>query len=430
MPAPPQTLAQKLIARAAGKTEVTPGEIVNCRVDLAMFHDSSGPRRLKPMLEALGASIWDRSRIVLVMDHYVPERDDESRRIVRIARDWARDQQLPHVYDSQGICHVVVPQHGHIRPGMFCVGGDSHSPTGGAFGAYMFGIGSTEMLGVVVTGEIWLRVPQTIRMQWDGRLSPGVVAKDMMLHMIGRFGMNGGRYQALEFCGSAVQALSMPERMTLANMSAELGGQAGLIAPDDTTLQWLAATGAPAVDITGLHTDEAAVGSADCETHRFDAAALEPFVAAPHSPANAQGVGRYAGTPVNVAYIGACTGAKIDDLRAAAEVLRGHRAAANVRLMVAPASLQDQEAARREGVLQVLLDAGAQLLATACGACAGYGDAMPDDAVVISSTARNFRGRMGSPLAQVYLGSPYTVAASALRGVITDPREVMREPRS
>ena len=192
----PMTLAQKLIARAAGKTEVTPGEIVNCRVDLAMFHDSSGPRRLKPMLEALGASIWDRSRIVLVMDHYVPERDDESRRIVRIARDWARDQQLPHVYDSQGICHVVVPQHGHIRPGMFCVGGDSHSPTGGAFGAYMFGIGSTEMLGVVVTGEIWLRVPQTIRMQWDGRLSPGVVAKDMMLHMIGRFGMNGGRYQA------------------------------------------------------------------------------------------------------------------------------------------------------------------------------------------------------------------------------------------
>jgi 3-isopropylmalate/(R)-2-methylmalate dehydratase large subunit len=218
--------------------------------------------------------------------------------------------------------------------------------------------------------------------------------------------------------------------MTLANMSAELGGQAGLIAPDDTTMQWLAATGAPAVDITGLNTDAAAVGSADCETHRFDAAALEPFVAAPHSPANAQGVGRYAGTPVNVAYIGACTGAKIDDLRAAAEVLRGHRAAANVRLMVAPASLQDQEAARREGVLQVLLDAGAQLLATACGACAGYGDAMPDDAVVISSTARNFRGRMGSPLAQVYLGSPYTVAASALRGVITDPREVMRETRS
>jgi 3-isopropylmalate/(R)-2-methylmalate dehydratase large subunit len=421
----PQTLAQKLVARAAGKSRVTPGEIVNCRVDLAMFHDSSGPRRLKPMLEALGASIWDPSRVVLVMDHYVPERDDDSRRIVRIAREWAREQGLPHVYDSQGICHVVVPQHGHIRPGMFCVGGDSHSPTGGAFGAYMFGIGATEMVGVVVTGEIWLRVPRTIRMQWDGQLGAGVVAKDMMLHMTGRFGMNGGQYQAVEFCGSAVQALGMAERMTLSNMSAELGAQAGLIAPDATTMEWLAAHGASPVDITGLATDEGAIASPDCETHRFNAAVLEPFVAAPHSPANAQGVTHYAGTPVDVAYIGACTGAKLEDLRAAAQVLRGHRVAAGVRLMVAPASLKDQEAARAEGVLQALLDAGAELFPTACGACAGYGETMADNTTVISSTARNFKGRMGSPTAQVYLASPYTVAASALRGRITDPREVL-----
>jgi 3-isopropylmalate/(R)-2-methylmalate dehydratase large subunit len=425
MNALPQTLAQKLIARAAGRSEVMPGEIVTCRVDLAMFHDSSGPRRLKPMLEALGASIWDRSRVVLVMDHYVPERDDESRRIVRIARDWARDEALPHVYDSQGICHVVVPQHGHIRPGMFCVGGDSHSPTGGAFGAYMFGIGATEMLGVLVTGEIWLRVPRTIRMQWDGRLAPAVAAKDMMLHMIGRFGMNGGQYQAVEFCGSAVQALPMAERMTLANMSAELGAQVGLIAPDDVTQAWLAATGAPAVDISGLHTDEEAVDLPGCETHRFDAGALEPCVAAPHSPANVRGVHHHAGTPVQVAYIGACTGAKLEDLRAAAQVLRGQRVASGVRLMVAPASLQDQEAARQEGVLQALLDAGGELFATACGACAGYGESIGENVTVISSTARNFRGRMGSATAQVYLASPYTVAASALRGVITDPREVL-----
>jgi 3-isopropylmalate/(R)-2-methylmalate dehydratase large subunit len=427
MNAAPQSLAQKLIARAAGKSAVVPGEIVNCRVDLAMFHDSSGPRRLKPMLESLGASLWDRSRIVLVMDHYVPERDEESRRIVRIARDWARDQALPHVYDSQGICHVVVPQHGHIRPGMFCVGGDSHSPTGGAFGAYMFGIGSTEMLSVVVTGEIWLRVPSTIRMQWDGKLAPGVVAKDMMLHMIGRFGMNGGQYQAVEFCGAAVQELPMAERMTLANMSAELGAQAGLIAPDETTMQWLAAAGAPTADISNLHTDAAAIDASGCQTHRFDAAVLEPYVAAPHSPANAQSVGHYAGTAVDVAYIGACTGAKLDDLRAAAQVLHGRKVASGVRLMVAPASLKDQEDARAEGVLQALLDAGAQLFPTACGACAGYGETMGDHITVISSTARNFKGRMGSPTAKVYLGSPYTVAASALRGAITDPREVMQD---
>ena len=422
MPIPvAQTLAQKLIAHAAGLSSVTPGDIVTCKVDLAMFHDSSGPRRLKPMLEELGAEIWDKSRVVLVMDHYVPERDEESRKIVRIARDWAREQDLPHVYDSQGICHVVVPQHGHIRPGMLCVGGDSHSPTGGAFGAYMFGIGSTEMLGVVVTGEIWLRVPHTIQMHWDGKLHRGVCAKDMMLHMVGRFGMNGGQYQAVEFCGSAVKALSMQERMTLSNMSAELGAQVGLIAPDETTRSWLKDAGVEAGDLTHWHTDDAAPHT----RHTFDASTLSPFVAAPHSPANADVVGCYQGTRVDVAYIGACTGAKLDDLRAAAEVLHGQRVASGVRLMVAPASQKDQIAAQQEGILQVLLDAGAELFPTACGACAGYGATINDNATVISSTARNFKGRMGSATAQVYLASPYTVAASALRGVITDPREML-----
>ena len=219
----------------------------------------------------------------------------------------------------------------------------------------------------------------------------------------------------------------MAERMTLSNMSAELGAQVGLIAPDQTTLQWLAQTGAPPVDISDLHTDAAAIDAPGCETYRFEAEALEPFVAAPHSPANAQGVSRYAGTPIDVAYIGACTGAKLEDLRAAAEVLRGQRVAAGVRLMVAPASLKDQEAARSEGVLQALLDAGAELFPTACGACAGYGETLAADTTTISSTARNFRGRMGPASSQVYLGSPYTVAASALRGAITDPREVMPE---
>ncbi len=419
---PASTLAQKLVARAAGRAHVTPGEIVNCAVDLAMFHDSSGPRRLQPMLEELGASIWDKSRVVLVMDHYVPEQDDDSRRIVRIARDWAREQRLPHVYDSIGICHVVLPQKGHIRPGMFCVGGDSHSPTGGAFGAYMFGIGSTEMLGVMVTGEIWLRVPHTLRMEWQHRLCPGVTAKDMMLHMIGRLGMNGGQYQAIEFCGSAVQALSMQERMTLSNMSAELGAQAGLVAPDATTRVWLAGAGVPEVDTTPWFTDADAAAT----THRFDAAVLAPQVAAPHSPANTRGVQEFPDVRVDVAYIGACTGAKLDDLRAAASVLKGRRVPSGVRLMVAPASLQDQEMAERAGIMQVLRQAGAELLPTACGACSGYGGVMPDGANVIATTARNFKGRMGSATAQVYLASPYTVAASALRGRISDPREMLQ----
>jgi len=416
-----QSLAQKLLARAAGRDEVRVGEIVTCQVDLAMFHDSSGPRRLKPMLEQLGATIWDKDKVVLVMDHYVPERNEDSKRIVRIAREWARDQQLPHVYDSVGICHVVVPQHGHIRPGMFCVGGDSHSPTGGAFGAYMFGIGSTEMLGVVTTGEIWVQVPRTILMRWDGQLAPRVVAKDMMLAMIGRFGMNGGAYQAVEFAGDAVRALPMQERMTLANMSAELGAQVGLIAPDDVTREWLAAHGAPDVEIAPWHSD---AGSA-AEEHVFDAAALAPQVAAPFSPANAGDAARFGDTRIDAAYIGACTGAKLEDLRFAAQVLRGRKVAAGVRLMVAPASHADRDLAASEGTLQVLQDAGAELLASSCGICAGYGDSLAADETVISSTARNFKGRMGPPSTQVYLASAYTVAASAVAGRIVDPREVL-----
>ena len=416
-----QTLAQKLIAKAAGRSQVAVGEIVNCQVDLAMFHDSSGPRRLKPMLEELGAQVWDKSRVVLVMDHYVPEQDDDSRRIVRIARQWAIDQQLPHVYDSLGICHVVLPQKGHLKPGMFCVGGDSHSPTGGAFGAYMFGIGSTEMLGVVVTGQLWVQVPRTLRMRWTRRLAPGVTAKDMMLHMIGRFGMNGGEYQAVEFCGEAVEALSMQERMTMSNMSAEMGSQVGLIAPDEVTRQWLAGVGRTDVELEGWHTDE----GAEATTHDFDASTLAPQVAAPHSPANTRGVHEFEGTAIQVAYVGACTGAKLDDLRAAASVLRGQRLPTGVRLMVAPASVQDQAQAEAEGVMTALRGSGAEVLPTACGACSGYGGSIPDGANVIATTARNFKGRMGSATAQVYLASPYTVAASALRGRITDPREVL-----
>jgi 3-isopropylmalate/(R)-2-methylmalate dehydratase large subunit len=421
----PMTLAQKLVAKAAGRPWVMPGEIVNCRVDLAMFHDSSGPRRLAPMLEEIGTGIWDKSRVVLVLDHYVPESDDDSRRIVKLTRDWAREQALPHVHDSVGICHVVLPQAGHLKPGLFAVGGDSHSPTGGAFGAYMFGIGATEMAGVLAAGEIWLQVPQTIFLHWSGRLREGVGAKDMMLAMLGELGMNGGRYQAVEFCGEAVTALSMPERMTLCNMAAELGAQAGLVAPDATTQAWLAKHAKlriGAADIAPWHSDEDAPGA----HHLFGAGALAPQVALPHSPANVRAVSDLEPTRIDIAYIGACTGAKLDDLRAAARVLAGYHIAPGVQLLVAPASLRDREVAAKEGILRRLVEAGATLLPTGCGACAGYGGRIPENATVISSTARNFKGRMGGASAMVYLGSPFTVAASALRGQISDPREVLQ----
>jgi 3-isopropylmalate/(R)-2-methylmalate dehydratase large subunit len=419
-----QTLAQKLIARASGRSHVAVGDLVTCKVDLAMFHDSSGPRRLKPMLKELGAKIWDPSKVVLVMDHYVPAQDADAMQIVQIARDTAKEWKLPNVIDSEGICHVVLPERGHLRPGMMCVGGDSHSPTGGAFATYMFGIGATEMLGVVVTGEIWVQVPKTIRMLWSGRLQQGVCAKDMMLHMIARFGMNGGQYQAVEFGGEAVMALGMQERMTLSNMSAELGAQVGLIAADDVTSAYLQSVGVKQKELQHA-SDWQGDQDAISDDFHFVASNLSPQVAAPHSPANTKPVDEFVNVPLDVAYIGACTGAKLEDLRAAAQVLRGQKIAKGIRLMVAPASARDQAQAEREGVMQILRDAGAQVLANSCGACAGYGATFEDKATVISSTARNFKGRMGPASVQVYLASPWTVAASALRGRISDVREFL-----
>ena len=419
-----QTLAQKLIARASGQARVAVGEVVTCKVDLAMFHDSSGPRRLQPMLQELGAQIWDTSKVVLVLDHYVPAQDADARKIIQITRDVAKQWRLPHVIDSEGICHVVLPERGHLKPGFFGVGGDSHSPTGGAFGCYMFGIGATEMLGVMVTGEIWVQVPRTLRMHWQGALQKGVCAKDMMLHMLARFGMNGGAYQAVEFAGSTVRAMSMQERMTLSNMSAEMGAQVGLIAADATTTDYLTSVGVQAHEMpleNQFQTEE----NADFESFDFDAASLSPQVAAPHSPANTKQVSEFSEVRPSIAYIGACTGAKLVDLQAAAQVLQGRKVDPSVRLLVAPASARDQAQATREGVMQILTDAGATILPNSCGACAGYGATFEEGATVISSTARNFQGRMGPASVQVYLASPWTVAASALRGRITDVREVL-----
>lgn len=417
----PMTLAEKIIARAAGRKAVTPGEVVTTKVDLAMIHDSGGPRRVEPILKRLGVGLFDTSKVVLISDHYVPGDTEEGAAILALTRAWAQEKGVS-FYDGEGICHVVLPERGHLKPGMLVVGGDSHSPTGGAFGAYMFGVGATEMAGVLATGEIWLKVPETIRIEWSGTLGERLMAKDMILAMCGKLGMDGGRYQAIEYAGETVRALSMQERMTLSNMAAELGAQAGLIAPDATTMNWLAEHGA--TDLPNAADWQSDAGATIAETHRFDAATLEPQVAAPHSPANSAGVNDYEPTRIDVAYIGACTGAKYVDLKAAADIIRGRKLAAGVELLVAPSSKRDQDRAERDGIMKVFEDAGAKVLPNACGICAGYGSArLGEDVTCISTTARNFRGRMGAKSSMVYLGSPYTVAASAIAGRIADPRE-------
>ncbi len=417
------TLAEKLIARAAGRDEVRPGETVTVRVDLAMMHDSSGPRRIAPILERLGAKVWDRDKIVLVSDHWVPAVDAQSAEILDITRRWARENNIRAFYDMVGICHVVLPQGGHLKPGMFVVGGDSHSTTGGAFGCYMFGVGSTDMAGILVTGETWIKVPESIRLDWSGKLQSGVCAKDINLALCARLGLGGAEYRTVEFTGSLVASLGMEERMTLSNMAAELGAQAGLIAPDETTTGWLKGVGGDPGDTGPWQSDKDAKYFA---THEFDASSLEPQVAAPHSPENAAPASSYKGVTIDQAYIGACTGAKLADLQMAAQVLDGRQVARGTRLLVAPASRRDMMQANSDGTLAKLMGAGAIMMPTGCGACAGFGGGvLAEDEVCISSTSRNFQGRMGAPSSKVYLGSPYAVAAAAIAGEIRDPREFL-----
>lgn len=419
------TLAEKIIARAAGRESVAPGEIVTARVDLAMVHDSSGPRRHKAMLEKLGAKPWDVNRIVVVTDHYVPAFDAESAAILDLTRRWVRDQGVANFHDMEGICHVILPERGHLRPGMFAVGGDSHSPTAGAWGCFMFGIGATEMCGVLVTGEIWVKVPPTHLVRWSGRLGQGLAAKDIMLALCRKIGLGTVKYGVVEYTGTAVAAMSMAERMVLTNMSAELGAQTGIIAPDEVTVRGLAAAGVAAADALSWRGDDDARYARVWE---FDAGALAPQVAAPHSPENAAPVTDYPDVRIDQCYIGACTGAKLDDLRMAAAILRGRKVAPRTRLLVAPASQRIMAAAAADGTLAALAEAGAILMPSGCGACAGYGaGVLAEGEVCLSSTARNFKGRMGHPNSLVYLGSPYTVAAAAVTGRITDPRPMLAE---
>ena len=422
------TLAEKIIAKAAGQDTVNPGEIVTCKVDLAMIHDSGGPRRVQPILDRLGVGPWDPRKVVVVADHYVPAVDAQSAAILDLTRRWVTENGIENFHDMQGICHVVLPERGHLRPGMFVVGGDSHSPTGGAFGCFMFGVGATDMAGVLATGETWIKVPGTIRLRWEGALGEGCCAKDIMLHLCAKLGMGGADYQVIEYAGSTIGSLPMAERMTLSNMAAELGAQTGIIAADDITLDYLRAAGADPGAAADWQPDEDAALLAE---HRFDAAALQPQVAAPHSPANAAAVDQVAGTAIQQAYIGACTGAKLEDLHMAAAVLKGRQVAAGVRLLVAPASTRTTAAAAGDGTLAALTEAGAMLMPSGCGACAGYGaGVLAEREVCISSTARNFKGRMGAASSRVYLASPYTVAASAVAGRIADPRDFLSEGRA
>ena len=418
-----QTLAEKIIAKAAGADSVSPGEIVTCKVDLAMIHDSAGPRQAGLKLDELGVPIWDLDKLVMITDHYINDDDPGHQEIQTHAHEWVRAHGIKNFINEQGICHIVLAESGHVKPGMFIVGGDSHSVTGGAFGTFMVGIGATEMTGVMATGEIWVRVPETVKIDVTGTLKPGVAAKDVILKLCGDHGIMGFNYQALEYSGTAVSAMSVEERMTLANMAAELGAKAGYCVPDEKTKAALEKWGSKGVEIDPWQSD---ADAAFAKTVTVDGAALSPQVAAPSSPENAAPVGDHAGTKLDQAYLGACTGAKLDDLHMAAKVLKGRKVQSGFKFMVSPSSLSMQEAARADGTLSIIEDAGGVILPMGCSGCIGIGPSrLEENAVGISSTNRNFVGRAGPKSSKLFLASPYTVAASAIKGAIADPREFL-----
>ena len=413
-----QTLAQKILARASGRETVSPGEIVTVAVDLLMGQDASGPRRWGPRLEKLGAKLWDPDKVVVVSDHFVPAVDAQSAEILATSRQFADEYGVKKFFDMQGISHAIMPERGLLRPGMFVAGGDSHTPTAGAFGCYAAGFGATDTTAIAVTGETWTIVPETILVQIKGELDRRLTAKDVMLFLCRKIGMENS-FKAVEFAGPTVNAMSMSERLVLSNMAAELGAETGIIGADETTVAHIKESGG---DWEGAEKWIADDDAEYCAVHTIDVATMQPQVAAPHAPENTDDASRFADVAIDQCYIGACVGAKLEDLQMAASVLRGRTIAPSTRLLVAPATVRVTEQAAADGTLADLTAAGAILLPTGCGACAGMGAGiLSAGETCISTTNRNFQGRMGHKDASVYLASPYTVAASAVTGRITDP---------
>jgi 3-isopropylmalate/(R)-2-methylmalate dehydratase large subunit len=415
------TLAEKILGAHADRT-VKAGDVVVARVDFAMIHDARAANALR-QLEKLGATNLPHvARTALVLDHYSPPPNPEAANTHVAMRRFA-EARGTFLYDiGDGICHQVLPEGGHLTCGDLVVGTDTHSTTYGAFNAFGTGVEGTDVSAVMMTGKLWFRVPETIRIELKGRLQPGVWAKDVTLSMLGRLGAEGANYKALEYCGEGVAEMEIDDRMTLSNHAAELGAKAALLEADEKTLAWLKAHGAR--EPRPVTADRDAVYAQRIE---IDAAALAPQVARNHQIDDVIAVPEVAGQKIDIALIGTCTNGRLDDLRQAVAILKGRRIAKGVRMIVTPASRQIYLAALREGLIEALTAAGASVEAAGCGTCVNItGHLIPgDDQVVISSANRNFKGRLGNAKADIWIGSAATVAASALTGCLTDPRVVV-----
>jgi 3-isopropylmalate/(R)-2-methylmalate dehydratase large subunit len=417
------TLTEKILARHAGLDRVEPGAIINAKVDLVLANELSAAVAIAVMRGIKGADrVFDREKIALVEDHFVPAKDAQSAKLAKLMKDFATEQQITNFFDvgRGGIEHVVLPEEGLIAPGELIVGGDSHTCTYGAFGAFATGMGSTDIAAAFVLGEVWLKVPATIKIVYDGKLGPMVFAKDVMLRTVGELGIDGATYRAIEYHGSTMADLSITGRITMANMAIEAGAKNGIFHADAKTRAYVTErTDRPFVV-------EAADPDAVYErVLHIDVDALEPQVACPHTPDNVHPISEVAADDIAVdqVFIGSCTNGYIEDLRVVAKILEGKRIAPSLRVIVNPGSQKVWMQAAQEGVLTTLAAAGCAVNTPGCGACfGGHMGTLGDGERAVSTTNRNYVGRMGSPKAEVYLASPATCAASALTGKITDPR--------
>lgn len=416
------TITQKILADHAGQGEVYPGQLINSRVDIALGNDITAPIAIEQFRRAGAKRVFDKEKVVLLSDHFAPNKDIKSAEQCKILREFAREQGLAYYFEAgeMGIEHALLPEKGLVVPGDLVIGADSHTCTYGALGAFSTGVGSTDLTAAMITGELWFKVPETMKLIYRGSLKPWVSGKDLILYTIGRIGVDGALYKAMEFVGNTIDHLPMSGRFTMANMAIEAGAKNGIFIPDSTTEQYIRSR--TKREHRFYVSDDHAHYS---ETLEFDVSKIEPQVSFPHLPSNTKGISEVGEVSIDQAVIGSCTNGRLDDLREAGRVLKDQKISPNVRLIIIPATPSIYRQAMQEGLFEVFLDAGAVISPPTCGPCVGgHMGVLAKGERAIATTNRNFVGRMGHPDSEVYLANPAVAAASAVLGRIGSPEEL------
>jgi 3-isopropylmalate/(R)-2-methylmalate dehydratase large subunit len=417
------TITEKILAKHAGLKEVQPGDLINAKVDIALANDITAPIAIKEFRRIGAKKVFNRNRVVLVPDHFTPNKDIESAEQVRVVREFAHEHKLTHFYDGGdvGVEHALLPEKGVVVPGDVVIGADSHTCTYGALGAFATGVGSTDFAAAMITGEVWFKVPESIKFVFNGKLNKWVTGKDLILQIIGDIGVDGALYRAMEFSGSAVTSLSMESRMSMCNMAIEAGGKSGIIVPDAKTKKYVEARAERKYKFYDSDADAQYI-----ETKLYDAAKLEPKVAFPHLPENTRNISDVGNIKVDQVVIGSCTNGRLEDLAVAAKLLKGKRVASHVRLIIIPATPLIYDTAMKRGYFKIFREANAIISPPTCGPClGGHMGILAKGEKALTTTNRNFIGRMGHPESEVYLANPAVAAATAVKGRIAHPEEIL-----